>query len=181
MFIYAATVCRFIKSEEEWPPQDLLDFFVPNNSAGHLLKWKHEIPSKPLTWELDEIYTQIVKHSFKGVRDERDKEKLAETFKQAIGSLPILSEPLSAIALAKLLYVRQETINARLRHLRSVLNIPDSQESPIRLLHPSFRDFLTIRDAVIKISGWTKGRHMKPWLRAAYSLCLSISRATSVA
>jgi hypothetical protein len=33
-------------------------------------------------------------------------------------------------------------IKKRLNHLRSILEVPDRQEYPIRLLHPSFRDFL---------------------------------------
>ncbi len=33
-------------------------------------------------------------------------------------------------------------IQRRLRHLHSVLQVPDNQKDPIRLLHPSFRDFL---------------------------------------
>lgn len=56
-----------------------------------------------------------------------------------IGSVAILSEPLSATAVGKLLIVDQETIHLT---LRSVLNMPEDQDSPIRLLHPSFRNFL---------------------------------------
>jgi hypothetical protein len=29
LFIYAATVCRFVKGDDQWPPQDLLDLFIP--------------------------------------------------------------------------------------------------------------------------------------------------------
>lgn len=119
LFIYAATVCRFIKSEGQWSPQDLLDLFIPSDIASHSLKWKHERPCTLPTRELDEIYTQIVKHPFKDVRDERDKERLVETFKQAIGSLAILSEPLSAAALVKLLPISQETIASFIPRLSS--------------------------------------------------------------
>jgi hypothetical protein len=73
---------------------------------------------------------------------EKDKEKLAGDFKQVIGTIAILSEPLSSKALGKLLALDQERVHLRLRHLRSVLNVPNDEHSPIRLLHPSFRDFL---------------------------------------
>jgi hypothetical protein len=62
--------------------------------------------------------------------------------KQVVGSIVVLFEPFSAIALAKLLHLRKEIVNVRLRLLRSVLDVSESQDSPIRLLHPSFRDFL---------------------------------------
>src|SRR5205814_4263587 len=67
---------------------------------------------------------------------------LSKDFKQIIGPIVVLSEPLSPAALGKLLGVDQEAIYLRLRHLRSVLNIPDDPNTSIRLLHPSFRDFL---------------------------------------
>jgi hypothetical protein len=142
LFIYAATVCRFVKGDDQWSPQDLLHLCLPSDGSDRHHDWKHDIPCTSPTWELDEIYTQILQHSFKNVTDQRNKDKLAEMFRQVIGSLSILSEPLSAAALAKLLEVRLEPINFRLRHLHSLLNIPKDQGAPIRLLHPSFRDFL---------------------------------------
>jgi hypothetical protein len=85
---------------------------------------------------------QILKHSTKGVEEDKDKEILAKDFKQVIGCIILLSEPLSFTTLRNLLGLDQEIIHLRLRHLRSVLNIPEDHDSPIRLLHPSFRDFL---------------------------------------
>jgi hypothetical protein len=76
------------------------------------------------------------------VYDKRDKLQLAEAFKRVIGTIVILSVPLSATALARLLAMRMETIHLRLRYLRSVLDVSENQGSLIRLLHPSFRDFL---------------------------------------
>lgn len=81
-------------------------------------------------------------HSLRGAKENKDKERLAEEFRQVVGSIVILSEPLSAAALGRLLDFDQETIRLRLRHLHSVLNVPKEQDSEIRLLHPSFRDFL---------------------------------------
>jgi hypothetical protein len=101
-----------------------------------------EITHKSPTRELDGIYLQILEYSFKKVEDERDRPKLAEIFRKVVGSIVILSEPLSAIAIARLLAVRKHTVDLRLRHLHSVLLVSENQESPIRLLHPSFRDFL---------------------------------------
>lgn len=140
LFIYAATVCRFIKGDEQWPPQDLLEMFLPSDGSEPQYKSKHSMPFTSPTWELDEMYCQILQHSFRQVQ--RNIDEVAELFKQVVGSLALLSEPLSAVALARLLGLPIVWINLRLRHLHSVLNIPKDQGGPIRLLHPSFREFL---------------------------------------
>jgi hypothetical protein len=143
LFIYAATVCRFIKTNDQWLPRDLLEVFLPpGEGSSHSKNLPRRIPSTSPTAELDTIYTQILQHSIKGVGEGKDKEQLSEDFKQIIGSIVVLSGPLSPAALGKLLERDQEAIYLRLRHLRSVLNVPDDQNAPIRLLHPSFRDFL---------------------------------------
>jgi hypothetical protein len=143
LFIYAATVCRFIKTNDQWLPRDLLEVFLPpNERLNHSKNLPRRIPSTSPTAELDAIYTQILQHSIKGVREDKDKEQLSKDFKQVIGSTVVLSRPLSSAALGKLLEHDQETIYLRLRHLRSVLNVPNDQNAPIRLLHPSFPDFL---------------------------------------
>jgi len=142
LFIYAATICRFIKGDGQWLPQKLLDLVVLDNSSSHSPNEEYDIPSTSPTWELDEMYSQLLQHSFEKVKEEKDKKKLFETFRHIIGSFIILFEPLSATTLAKLLHTLHETVNLRVRHLYSVLNVPENQSLPIRLLHSSFRDFL---------------------------------------
>ena len=142
LFIYAATMCRFIKDDEQWPPQDLLGLLVRDNGSSPPPELKHDITCGSPTRELDEMYTRILQHSFRKVGERHDKKNLADIFKQVIGSLTILYEPLSAASLSKLLSVRQEVVDVRVRHLHSVLIVPDGEDYPIRLLHPSFRDFL---------------------------------------
>lgn len=142
LFIYAATVCRFIKGDEQWPPQDLLELVISSCSPTGLPGRGHSTPSNPPTFELDKMYLQILMHPFRKVLDERDRLKLSQIFKQVVGSMVILSEPLSPAALAGLLGLRKELINQRLRHLHSIIHVPESSGLLIRLLHPSFRDFL---------------------------------------
>jgi hypothetical protein len=141
LFIYAATACRFVKNNGQWSPQHLLDLFIHNDSESQLQKKKSK-PRKLPTWELDKIYTQILEHAFRDVEDAQDMEELSKEFRQVIGALATLFEPLSAIALSKLLPIDEEIINLRLQCLRSVFNVPEYKDSPIRLLHPSFCDFL---------------------------------------
>ena len=145
LFIYASTVCSFIEEGgENWHPDELLPLVLGDDSSlmsqpplGGMAT-THRSPTE----ELDQIYQQILNHSFKTVQDERDKHQLFQTFRQVVGAIAILFEPLSTTALAKLLEVEKEIVNRRIRHLRSILDVQENQESPIRLLHPSFRDFL---------------------------------------
>src|SRR5271156_1481417 len=146
LFIYASTVCRFLEQNgKQWPPEDLLHLVVPQNGTGHSSLWKssetvmtHESPTK----DLDMIYTQILEHSLRDIRNEEDKQQIAGIFRHAVGTIVILFTPLSTAAIASLLDLKEHFVRARVQNLRSVLEVPDGREYPIRLLHPSFRDFL---------------------------------------
>src|SRR5207248_5289715 len=61
---------------------------------------------------------------------------------QIVGSIVIIFEALSADTLAKLLDTSKEEVDLTLHDLHSLLEVPESQEHPILLLHPSFRDLL---------------------------------------
>jgi len=160
LFIYAATVCRFVKNNGQWPPQDLLDFFIPSNTESRSRNKRRKTPCKVPTWELDKVYTQLLEHAFRGVEDAQDMEELSGDFKQVIGALAILFEPLSAIALSSLLPIDEKIINRRLRCLRSVFNIREHKDSRIRLLHPSFRDFLLDKQRCQDEHFWINGQQM---------------------
>jgi hypothetical protein len=143
LFIYAATVYRFIKSNDQWSPLDLLAVFVPVDSiTDSPIPELSGRPNKSPTLELDKMYLQILKHPLRKVDDERDMAQLTMTFRQIVGSIVILSETLSATTLASLLATQKKAVDLRLRYLRSILDVPEDAMSPIRLLHPSFRDFL---------------------------------------
>ncbi|KAI9858001.1 MAG: hypothetical protein M1813_007971 [Trichoglossum hirsutum] len=142
LFIYAATVCRFVEeSGEQWAPDDLLHLFLPNERADSLV------------WD-----AIILKYSLKGIHNLKDKQYLASILRQVVGTVAILFNPLSAIAIARLLDVDDGKVQMRLRHLHSVLEIPDSQGQPLQLLHPSFRDFLLDKGRCSDQLFWVDGR-----------------------
>jgi hypothetical protein len=105
-------------------------------------------------WELDEIYTQILQRSIEKIQGGRDKDRLSQAFKQVLGSFAILAEPLPSATLANLFQIRLETVSLRVRHLYSVLNIPQNPDQPIQLLHPSFCDFLLDKQRCHDQSFW---------------------------
>jgi hypothetical protein len=146
LFLYAATVCRFIEQGgEQWPPDDLLRLFLPNESTDNSTQSGGDnmiITDESPTRDLDKMYSQILEHSYKGVKSLKDKQQVASLFRQVVGTIVVLFNPLSAISIARLFDVDCKRIQMRLRHLHSVLEVPDNQSHPLRLPHPSFRDFL---------------------------------------
>lgn len=54
----------------------------------------------------------------------------------------VLRSPLSAFSLNRLLHLPKEVVDQTLEDLYAILDIPEDQTSPLRLHHPSFRDFL---------------------------------------
>lgn len=131
LFIYAATACRFLYNSPF--PRRRLSEMLKVKSTGH-----------PSTKELDEMYKLVLRQSIARGSDE-DTEDLAMLFKQIVGSIIILSDTLSAAALAELLklsFSQKEDMQEMLKHLGSVLNVPDDETFPLQLFHLSFRDFL---------------------------------------
>ena len=59
-----------------------------------------------------------------------------------MGTIAVLSSPLSTHSLSKLLDISQEQIDQTLNELHAILDIPKDSTQPLRLHHPSFRDFL---------------------------------------
>ena len=130
LFIYAATACLFIE-DPNWSPEDRLCLVLRSNT-----------PNQSSTPMLDEMYTKILEYSVNINCKEQDKPELSKRFRQIIGPITTLFDSLSADALAKLLDVPIWKMDATLGRLRSVLDVPNDPDFPIRLLHPSFREFL---------------------------------------
>ncbi|KAI9893633.1 MAG: hypothetical protein M1814_006429 [Vezdaea aestivalis] len=141
LFIYAATACRFIHNSP-FPEERLLS----------LLKGK--ISPKSPSGKLDEIYTQVLQQSIPEEYDEDDKTQYRDLFRNTVGSIVNLADPLSSCDLAQLLECRQRDVEIVFRRLHSVLDVPDDPSCPIRLLHPSFHDFLISKERCVDEFFW---------------------------
>lgn len=129
LFIYAATACRFIR-DRNWNPKEQLSILLNASDSSSITK-------------LDDMYLQILRRIINQNYDKKNKSRLIKRFRQIVGSIVVLFDVLSISPLESLLFVEREKINPILDSLHSVLDIPENLKSPIRLLHPSFRDFLT--------------------------------------
>jgi hypothetical protein len=134
LFIWAATACRFIREGQRFAAKRLEA--ILKGSGSITLPEKH----------LDEIYITVLQHSISPKYTDEEKEESYHILRQMLGSIVILLSPLSICSLSRLLCLPKDDINQTLEDLHSVLDIPKSETLPLRLHHPSFRDFLINED-----------------------------------
>lgn len=132
LFIFAATLCRFV-GEKGCNAQTQLTTIL-----NYQLVNRNKMP------KLDRIYVPILNQLFGGRNDENgpDQERLSGEFRNVVGTIVVLANPLSINSLARLLNIKTDDVTCKLDLLHSVLNIPPSKDRPVRLLHSSFREFL---------------------------------------
>ena len=128
LFIFAATVCRFLADRK---------CGNPDKKLRNVLEYR----TKSQESKLDNTYLPVLEQLLIDLSD-REKAQVLDQFRVIIGSIIILASPLSTCSLARMLDMSTDTIDDILDWLHSVLSIPSAPESPVRLLHLSFRDFL---------------------------------------
>jgi NACHT domain len=143
LFIWAATACRFIQEGKRFAVRRLDTILSGINSAL-------TAPEK----HLDEIYTTVLKQSIGIKFTKEEKEEVYCALRKALGSIVILLSPLSASSLYKLLNVKKEDLDQTLNDLHSVLDIPKDRFQPLRLHHPSFRDYLLDKSRCQDLKFW---------------------------
>jgi hypothetical protein len=129
LFIFAATACRFIGDYRVDSPSQQLSKFL-QLSIGSNGSY------------LDQTYRPVLQSMIANV-PEQNAIQITEQFRHIVGSIVCLVEPLSTRALSELLDVSVSVVDSRLRALHSVLSIPPNLDEPVRILHSSFRDYLT--------------------------------------
>jgi Mrp family chromosome partitioning ATPase len=123
LFIFAATVCRFV-DDRKWNPERRLQQFF-NDSSGS---------------KMDKTYRPILHQLL--AEDESEMNQLVEEFQKTVGVIILLATPLSLSALAELVEMPEGEISTRLDAFHSVLTIPNEPNLPIQTLHLSFHDYL---------------------------------------
>ncbi|KAJ5971706.1 uncharacterized protein N7479_001624 [Penicillium vulpinum] len=126
LFIAAATLCRFI-GDAKWNPQKRLEAILTDQST--------------YVSKMDSTYIPVLKQLLTG-QNETESQKLLEEFKEIVGVIIILATPLSINSLSHLIDIESDDVKCRLDQLHSVLSVPNNFDTPVRLLHLSFRDFL---------------------------------------
>jgi hypothetical protein len=129
LFIYVRTIVMYVSSDVEDPVDQLAD----------VLRADADRASKQFA-DLDVLYTQIlIKASDVVGRDAAAQRQLRDV----LASLVLVQENLPVAALAVVAGVEERQCKMILRCLSSVLLYEHASHEPVRLIHPSFPDFLT--------------------------------------
>ena len=130
LFIWAATACRFVRDGKRFAVRRL--GMILDSSTAVTAPEKH----------LNEIYITVLMHSISPNYTGEEKEEMYGMLRHILGSVVVLFSPLSTKSLSSLLRVKKEDVEQTLEDLHAILDIPKNQSRPLRLHHPSFRDFL---------------------------------------
>jgi len=164
LFIWAATACRFIREGKRFIKSRLaviLESGVTSISAPE----KH----------LNEIYNTILKHAISSDYSDEEKEEFCRVLRHTLGSVVVLLSPLSACSLSRLLHLPKEEVNQTLEDLHVILDIPEDSIRPLRLHHPSFRDFLLDKNRCGDSSFWVDGKQAHRTLATRCIKLMSVS------
>ena len=130
LFIFAATVVKFIASRYHQPAQRLATIIALPQST-----------TEEGRAGIDQLYIKILQQVFIDIQT-HDLDVFSQ-FRSIVGAVVLVFNPLSVSTLSELLGVSD--VSTALRSLHSLLNISTSQPdpAPIHVLHKSFPDFLT--------------------------------------
>lgn len=138
LFIWAATACRFIS---EGPfAEDRLDMLA-NGSACDSAAGPEQ--------HLSHLYLTVLQKSVQNSYTTKELAKHHSLMRQILGSIVALSSPLSVLSLSVLILIPERRVNRMLEWLHAILDIPKGQDQPVRLHHPSLRDFLFDKDRCV--------------------------------
>ena len=130
LFIFAATLARFIESEYHQPNERLRLIVAPSDSTVHEGRTG-----------IDLLYTEVLRLAFPDI-----KEMTPARLRRVLGAVVLAFDPLSREQIAGILDLDPFLIATTLRHLHSVLLAPNEGSKEIRVFHKSFPDFLQDRD-----------------------------------
>jgi WD40 repeat protein len=143
LFIWAATACRFIS--EGLFAEERLHMLADGSDRDSLASPEQH---------LNQLYLTVLQKSVQSSYTARKLARFYSMMRQILGSIVALSSPLSVSSLGMLILIPEQQVNRLLKELHAILDIPRSHGQPLRLHHPSFRDFLFSKDRCIDQNFW---------------------------
>ncbi|KAM0185994.1 hypothetical protein ACHAPI_011898 [Fusarium lateritium] len=140
LFIFAATVCRFVGDYRRRNPRARLQTVLDHGNRSH-------------GSQLEQTYTPILRSQITEL-PKGEREEVIKDFRVIVGSIVTLASPLSVVALSRLIDILPDVVDERLDALHSVLSIPLERTMPVRLLHLSFRDYLVDPENKERVEFW---------------------------
>jgi hypothetical protein len=184
LFIWAATACRFIQEGRLFVAERLRAVLKDSSSADSSSTKDSSSSEDSCADEqveilpeqrLDSIYLTVLKSPARRYSKQERKIWYAR-IREVLGAIVLLQSPLSASSLARLLCVPVEYVHQTLYELHSILDVPQDPHQPVRLHHPSFRDFLLNAKRCCDGSFWVDERSTHERLA---SYCLDFMGAPS--
>jgi len=87
------------------------------------------------------LYLQVLHEAFPSIsREQRVRLKIVQ------GTVVLLFDPLDSESIECLLGLEESTVRSTLRSLHSIMTVPVAGGGPVRLIHPSYHDFLVDAD-----------------------------------
>ncbi|PTB61084.1 hypothetical protein M431DRAFT_132402 [Trichoderma harzianum CBS 226.95] len=138
LFISAATVSRMLRNDQ-WPA-------TPDQKIEYILKF-----STRGEGHVEDLYRSILAQIMDKIPIHA-RDKFTVEFQKIVGSVILLASPLSVSALSDLIGFQKSEIYSKLNPLSSVLDV-QSADTPIKLFHLSYRDFLLDENSFISENG----------------------------
>jgi len=129
LFIWAATACKFLG--EGVSAAERLRILLEKSSA----------PGSPEE-NLDKLYLTVLRNSIKPTFTKGERQRAHDKLKEILGSIVVLLSPFAISPLSKLLHEPERRAQNHLRYLHAIIDSRKESTRPLRLHHPSFRDFL---------------------------------------
>ena len=138
LFIYAATVCRYVNGPRQVSASVRLEQVYHGTSVKH-----------KSTDALDEMYLIVLRSSMSADFSADEEKEVIARLRNVVGSVVLLFDILSAVELERLLIPSASeggaVVQDTLEFLHAILDVPEDVQKPIQMQHLSFRDFLVDR------------------------------------
>ncbi|THZ83422.1 hypothetical protein D6C84_05008 [Aureobasidium pullulans] len=133
LFIYAATISLFLLQKPQLC-RERLNYIMEED----------QVSSTTYSEPLDRMYLTILRVSVDDTSalSDHERQTLQERFNHVVGSIVVLQDGIAAEALALLLRMSMMDVQGTLHNLQSVIRYFQDGRA-IRLLHESFREFIT--------------------------------------
>ena len=132
LFVYASTVVKFVASKNHQPTEQLATIVTLQQNTVQEGKSG-----------LDQLYDEVLQMAF--LHEQADDGRFYTWLRSVVGAVVLVFNPLSITALSSILGIPKSKVSTALRSLHSFLIVPTNyqDQTPIRVLHKSFPDFLT--------------------------------------
>ncbi|KAF9878267.1 putative pfs domain-containing protein [Colletotrichum karsti] len=133
IFIFAATICRFLDDPFQ-NPEDQLSLVIDATKAGGI---NHRLSPTylPVLWQL------------KINRTKQETDFMLNMFRRIVGTVILIEQPLPVDSISGLLGIDVTQVERILDPLISLIDIPEDRNAPVKPFHLSFRDFLLSPEA----------------------------------